>query len=384
MEGILVTCWLRYRVFCIVIFAACEDFVYWVSEVMALSDIILNFLMGERLPLPPGIRFHPTDVELVLYYLKKKVMGKRLRFEAIPEVDIYKFSPWDLPGKSILGSGDLKWYFFCPLEKKYSSGARMNRATECGFWKVTGKDRLVHHNEELVGSIKTLIFHNGRAPGERTDWVLYEYRLEDKNLAESVVQNNKYVLCAIFQKEGVGPRNGAQYGAPFKEEDWNDDEEVRGVESGPSAGLSTPAFMLPSNCNSSVAAGTSQLGGTFSESCLSETMPSHCEGLPAVRANNVVLKESGDDGDILSTVLGNNVVSKELDQVLGDDDIPSMINYTLISNEDDKYKNPSNDGNDIDDGLDIFQDLEDLPDVDHYLDLTDLDKPLNDSSVLPP
>lgn len=98
MEGILVTCWLRYRVFCIVIFAACEDFVYWVSEVMALSDIILNFLMGERLPLPPGIRFHPTDVELVLYYLKKKVMGKRLRFEAIPEVDIYKFPPWDLPG----------------------------------------------------------------------------------------------------------------------------------------------------------------------------------------------------------------------------------------------------------------------------------------------
>lgn len=83
-----------------------------------------------------------------------------------------------------MGSDDLKWYFFCPLEKKYSSGARMNRTAECGFWKVTGKDRPVHHNEELVGSIKTLIFHEGRAPGARTDWVLHEYRLEDKNLAE--------------------------------------------------------------------------------------------------------------------------------------------------------------------------------------------------------
>jgi hypothetical protein len=218
VEGILVTCWLRYRVLRIVISPACEEFVYWVSEVMGLRDMILNFLMVERSPLPPGIRFHPTDVELVLHDLKKKVMGKRLRFDPISEVDIYKFPPWDLPGtqedsyiysfvymisilcffrviltkmcffpsseKSILGSGDLKWYFYCPLEQKYSSGPRMNRTTKCGFWKVTGNARPVRHNEELVGSIKTLIFHEGSARGARTDWVLHEYRLEDQNLAE--------------------------------------------------------------------------------------------------------------------------------------------------------------------------------------------------------
>jgi hypothetical protein len=86
------------------------------------------------------------------------------------------------------------------------------------------------------------------------------------------------VLCVIFQKDGLGPRNGAQYGAPFKEEDWNDDEEVDGVESGPSVGLSTP---LPSNCNSSIATGTLRLGGTITESCLSE-LPSHFERLPPV------------------------------------------------------------------------------------------------------
>lgn len=32
------------------------------------------------------------------------------------------------------------------------------------------------------------------------------------------------MVCAIFKKKGVGPRNGAQYGAPFREEDWEDDE----------------------------------------------------------------------------------------------------------------------------------------------------------------
>lgn len=48
--------------------------------------------------LPPGFRFHPTDVELVKYYLKRKVMGQRLHFDAISELNIYNYCPWDLPG----------------------------------------------------------------------------------------------------------------------------------------------------------------------------------------------------------------------------------------------------------------------------------------------
>lgn len=48
--------------------------------------------------LPPGFRFHPMDDELVMYYLKKKVMGKKMPFEVISELDIYKFVPQDLPG----------------------------------------------------------------------------------------------------------------------------------------------------------------------------------------------------------------------------------------------------------------------------------------------
>lgn len=33
-----------------------------------------------------------------------------------------------------------------------------------------------------------------------------------------------FVLCRIFQKSGSGPKNGEQYGAPFVEEEWEDDE----------------------------------------------------------------------------------------------------------------------------------------------------------------
>lgn len=48
--------------------------------------------------LPPGFRFHPTDEELVAYYLNRKITGRTIELEIIPEVDLYKCEPWDLPG----------------------------------------------------------------------------------------------------------------------------------------------------------------------------------------------------------------------------------------------------------------------------------------------
>ena len=46
----------------------------------------------------PGFKFSPTDVELISYYLKRKMDGLERSVEVIPETDIYNFEPWDLPG----------------------------------------------------------------------------------------------------------------------------------------------------------------------------------------------------------------------------------------------------------------------------------------------
>ncbi|KAL2227651.1 UNVERIFIED_CONTAM: NAC domain-containing protein 53 [Sesamum indicum] len=195
---------------------------------------------GSSSMLAPGFRFHPTDEELVRYYLRRKVCGKGFRFDAISEIDIYKAEPWDLPSFSRLKTRDLEWYFFSVLDKKYGNGARTNRATEKGYWKTTGKDRAVYHKAQIVGMKKTLVYHSGRAPkGQRTNWVMHEYRLADLELEKAGIvqvldlsklpvsislEKDAFVLCRVFQKSGSGPKNGEQYGAPFVEEEWDDDE----------------------------------------------------------------------------------------------------------------------------------------------------------------
>ncbi|XP_059666027.1 NAC domain containing protein 50-like isoform X2 [Cornus florida] len=184
--------------------------------------------------LAPGFRFHPTDEELVQYYLKRKACGKPFRFEAISEIDVYKSEPWELAGYSRLKSRDLEWYFFSPLDRKYGNGSRLNRATGSGYWKATGKDRSVRHKGLTIGMKKTLVFHGGRAPdGKRTNWVMHEYRLADEDSERNRVAQDAFVLCRIFQKSGLGPPNADRY-APFVEEEWDEDASllVPGEEAG--------------------------------------------------------------------------------------------------------------------------------------------------------
>ncbi|XP_049404356.1 transcription factor JUNGBRUNNEN 1-like isoform X3 [Solanum stenotomum] len=88
----------------------------------------------------PGFRFHPTDEELVGFYLRRKVENKRINMEVIKHIDIYKYDPWDLP-----------------------------------------------------------IYYRGSAgKGTKTDWMMHEFRLPPTSNANH--QAEVWTLCRIFKR----------------------------------------------------------------------------------------------------------------------------------------------------------------------------------------
>ncbi|XP_031132081.1 NAC transcription factor 25-like [Ipomoea triloba] len=171
--------------------------------------------------LPPGFRFHPTDEELVVHYLKKKTASLPLPVTIIAEVDLYKFDPWELPSKAKFG--EQEWYFFSPRDRKYPNGTRPNRAATSGYWKATGTDKpiLTCNGTQKAGVKKALVFYRGKPPkGMKTNWVMHEYRLPDnvvnsmapssahRPLGDDIVNKKSslrlddWVLCRIFKKNG--------------------------------------------------------------------------------------------------------------------------------------------------------------------------------------
>ncbi|MBA0809723.1 hypothetical protein Gohar_025349 [Gossypium harknessii] len=172
--------------------------------------------IGSQQPnLPPGFRFHPTDEELVVHYLKKKASSTPLPVAIIAEVDLYKFDPWELPAKATFG--EQEWYFFSPRDRKYPNGVRPNRAATSGYWKATGTDKpvLTSGGTQKVGVKKALVFYGGKPPkGIKTSWIMHEYRLADNknnNKPPGYDFSNKknslrlddWVLCRIYKKNNT-------------------------------------------------------------------------------------------------------------------------------------------------------------------------------------
>ncbi|KAK7400901.1 hypothetical protein VNO78_12210 [Psophocarpus tetragonolobus] len=157
--------------------------------------------------LPPGFRFHPTDEELIVYYLCNQATSKPCPASIIPEVDLYKFDPWELPEKTEFGENE--WYFFSPRDRKYPNGVRPNRATVSGYWKATGTDKAIHSGSKHVGVKKSLVFYKGRPPkGSKTDWIMHEYRLAESTQPASrkigSMRLDDWVLCRIYKKKSMG------------------------------------------------------------------------------------------------------------------------------------------------------------------------------------
>ncbi|XP_071701104.1 NAC domain-containing protein 43-like [Rutidosis leptorrhynchoides] len=176
------------------------------------EEVSLSVNVNGQSKVPPGFRFHPTEEELLHYYLRKKVAYEKIDLDVIRDVDLNKLEPWDIQEKCKIGSTPQNdWYFFSHKDKKYPTGTRTNRATAAGFWKATGRDKVIYSSFNRIGMRKTLVFYKGRAPhGQKSDWIMHEYRLDDNmvtnqdpcgsNLCDSS-QEDGWVVCRVFKKK---------------------------------------------------------------------------------------------------------------------------------------------------------------------------------------
>ncbi|XP_057978172.1 protein CUP-SHAPED COTYLEDON 2 [Malania oleifera] len=149
----------------------------------------------------PGFRFHPTEEELVEFYLRRKVEGKGFQVELITFLDLYRYDPWELPALAAIG--EKEWYFYVPRDRKYRNGDRPNRVTTSGYWKATGADRMIRTETfRSIGLKKTLVFYSGKAPkGIRTSWIMNEYRLPQHETQRH--QKAEISLCRVYKRAGV-------------------------------------------------------------------------------------------------------------------------------------------------------------------------------------
>lgn len=168
------------------------------NQVLRYFQIIYHIKDMASIQAPKGLRFHPTDEELIEHYLRPKIAGIHQDREVIRELQICNYEPWELPAHSIIRSDDSEWFFFHPYERKYHGSSRINRITKEGYWKPTGRDITIKRNNEPIGMKKFLVFHKGRAPGEKTNRVMHEYRLAFRGPASP--KYDTYVLCRLFDK----------------------------------------------------------------------------------------------------------------------------------------------------------------------------------------
>jgi len=67
---------------------------------VVLYTVCLNITMAggaQASNVPTGYRFSPNDDDLVVHYLKKKILGQQLPADVIPTTDVYASSPDKLP-----------------------------------------------------------------------------------------------------------------------------------------------------------------------------------------------------------------------------------------------------------------------------------------------
>ncbi|XP_057794982.1 NAC domain-containing protein 19-like [Salvia miltiorrhiza] len=159
----------------------------------------------------PGFRFRPTDGELIVEYLQKKIDNQPIPVDGMNETNLKEVNPWDIQANFPKLGYEEEWYFFTPRDRKYPNGERPDRGSESGYWKATGADKPVMVGDATIGFRKALVFYQGKPQkGVKTKWIMHEYRVNAparKKRSKDDMRLDDWVLCHMYEKATRLPNN---------------------------------------------------------------------------------------------------------------------------------------------------------------------------------
>ncbi|GAV78706.1 NAM domain-containing protein [Cephalotus follicularis] len=159
---------------------------------------------------PAGVKFDPSDAELVIHLAAKCGVGdfKPHMFidEFIPTLEedrgINYTHPQNLPGATKDGSSI---HFFHKIINAYSTGHRKRRKIDASYcsneehvrWHKTGKTKPLTVNGVLMGYKKIMVLYHSsqKSNPKKSNWVMHQYHLgrrEDEKEGEYVVSKILY------------------------------------------------------------------------------------------------------------------------------------------------------------------------------------------------
>ncbi|KAJ8553828.1 hypothetical protein K7X08_024506 [Anisodus acutangulus] len=144
-----------------------------------------------------GIRFHPTDVEII-NYLKRFFKGQRFSSQCpIQFADIYG----DQPPWEIFGASEEKVrYFITRLKKRKTEHIRFVRSCANGTWKgQTSEDPIKNRKGTVVGFRRSLTLQTKEREQNKT-WLMKEYSVADDFFRENNISKEDFVVCRIKKK----------------------------------------------------------------------------------------------------------------------------------------------------------------------------------------
>ncbi|KAL3341528.1 hypothetical protein AABB24_025865 [Solanum stoloniferum] len=148
-----------------------------------------------------GIRFHPTDTELI-NYLKRFFKGELSLNQQCPIqfADIYGDQPpWEIFGAN---SEEKFRYFITPLKKRKIKDKRFCRTCAKGTWKGQTGENLIRRNcmGPVVGFKRNFKFETSEC-GQNKTWLMIEYHVADSFFKENNhILKEDFVVCRIKKK----------------------------------------------------------------------------------------------------------------------------------------------------------------------------------------